>query len=466
MSRPNIILISIDTLRFDHLSCNGYHRQTTPKLDRIAAEGVQFTRAYSTAVWTPPAHASMFTGLYPSQHGVVDEKKLNEQIPTLAEVLHKNGYHTAGFVNNPAVGQLTGLQRGHETFQEIWQGLSRHQIFKRVVQKIENIAGYTDNLANKTNQLVRSWIKEIRKREAPFYLFIHYIEPHNPLAAPRPFKGKYQDRQSIRQSDMNKIREVANNPLVCLTDNLSLNEAEIALLTALYDEEIAYLDYRIGELYDWIRSEKLLDNTLLIITADHGEHLGEKGLFSHVSSLYEPIVHVPLVMSYPRLIEAGTLNNALVQLIDIMPTVLHVSGIDDQSLGLAGIPLLPMRREDDYHDFIIAEWEGRIPHFVRARLNKMNKSHETGKYTRKLSMIRKGPYKFIQSSNGSAELYNIDNDAEESTNLAEVHPDISEQLRKTLKTWQENTGQKGEGGGEDIFIDDLVKKRLQNLGYM
>ena len=154
MQQPNIILISVDTLRADHLSCYGYHRATTPNIDALGDQGVIFTKAYSTAVWTPPAHASMLTGLYPSQHNVIHQNRLREDIPTIAELLQERGYQTAGFVNNSQVGKLVGFDRGHDDFFEVWQGLSERQVIKRAQQKVQELAGYSDHGAATTNKLV------------------------------------------------------------------------------------------------------------------------------------------------------------------------------------------------------------------------------------------------------------------------------------------------------------------------
>ncbi len=239
---PNILLISIDTLRADHLSCYGYHRQTTPNIDRIASEGVRFTNAYSTAVWTPPAHASMLTGLYPSQHGVVDKNKLNKDFPTIAEVLSKCDYQTVGFVNNPQVGEYVGLDRGHQEFFEVWKGITSKNMVVRgsnyFFRKWLELLGIDDKGAKKTNTLVKSWFKSRNSCATPFYMFVHYIEPHNPIMAPRLYKKKFIKSGSTQNIDLEKLREVAHNPLVCFTDNIKLNQAENEYLVSLYDGEI------------------------------------------------------------------------------------------------------------------------------------------------------------------------------------------------------------------------------------
>jgi arylsulfatase A-like enzyme len=188
VKKPNIILISIDTLRYDHLSCYGYCRTTTPRIDQFSGKSVLYNNAYSTAAWTPPAHASMLTGLYPSQHGVIDQNHLPPEIPTLAKILRKNGYHTCGFVNNSQVGEMVGFNDGHDDYYEIWQGLQRNQFYKRLKSKYLTLRGYADNGAFYTNQKIKYWINKKWNQQKSFYMFIHYIEAHNPVM----IQGKFE----------------------------------------------------------------------------------------------------------------------------------------------------------------------------------------------------------------------------------------------------------------------------------
>ncbi|RMF64700.1 MAG: hypothetical protein D6743_09020, partial [Calditrichaeota bacterium] len=407
MKKPNIILISIDTLRADHLSCYGHRRLTTPSLDRIAEEGVLFSDAYSTAAWTPPAHASMFTGLYPSQHGVVDEYKLDHGTPTIASILSASGYLTAGFINNSMVGELVGLHRGHQHFDEIWVGAEYSNPVARglgfLSRKLRQWSGTSDQGAALTNSRVLHWMHSALHGSSPFYLFIHYIDVHNPMNAPRPFRNRFL-RPALRRSvDMKKIRQVADNPLVCLTDHLELTADEIEALRCIYDEGIAYVDHRIGEVLDFLRQQGVLDETLLIITADHGEHFGEHGLYSHVSSLYQPVLHIPMIVRYPKAFGRGLRRESLAQHVDLLPTILEATGLSyPGQIDLPGRSLLSSTGPE--RD-LFAEWEGRVPHFVRNRLGSGAQAEDLRLFTTKQAMILSGAHKLIRRDTGEIELY-------------------------------------------------------------
>ncbi len=176
-SRPNILLISIDTLRADHLSCYGYWRRTSPALDALAADGTRYANAYTNAGWTPPAHASMLTGLFPSQHGVIDTRRLPDAIPTLAAMLASHGYRTVGIVNNSQVGALVGLDRGHDTFHEVWKGHPSHNPIGRgaryLHRQLRGWLGLNDHGAARTNHLAMRWLTTQATADKPFYMFLH-----------------------------------------------------------------------------------------------------------------------------------------------------------------------------------------------------------------------------------------------------------------------------------------------------
>lgn len=461
-TKPNIILISLDTLRADHLSCYGYPRPTTPHLDQIAAAGVRFNNAYSTAVWTPPAHASMLTGLYPSQHGVVDENKLAAEVPTLAQALQQNGYRTAGFVNNSQVGALVGLERGHEDFYEIWKGLERRQVVKRALHKTQNVLGYADHGAAVTNKMALEWLQNRGSSAQPFYLFIHYIDAHNPLKAPAPFANKYLEARMRRQADMAKVWEVANNPLLCYADNLVLDEAEREALTAIYDEEISYLDYRVGELYQRLKSEGYLDNTLLIVTADHGEHLGEHGHYSHVASLFEPVVHIPFILHFPKLFPGGQIAERLVQLVDIFPLAMSAAEISYPQLR-ASKNFLPDFLQEN-RPYVVAEWEGRVPYFIQRRLRETGAATDIAWMRRPMKMLRTASHKLLVSENEAPRLFDLREDPRETHNLAEHAPALAAQLQADLEEWK--TQHRAYGAATTYEMDAEIKRHLEALGYL
>lgn len=463
MKKPNIILISIDTLRSDHLSCYGYHRTTTPNIDRIAAGGVLFKNAYSTAVWTPPAHSSMLTGYYPSQHQVIHQNKLNDDIPTVAQVLKKQGYHTAGLVNNSQVGELVGLAKGHDTFHEVWKGFTRRQVFKLGAHKIRKFLGHADDGAARTNQLAFNWLRKVWNREQPFYMFLHHIDAHNPLKAPRPFLFHFLSEELRRQVDMEKIWKVADNPLACFTDDIQLNDVELQALTALYDEEIRYVDHIIGQLVNLLEEMNVFDDTLFILTADHGEHLGEHGMYSHVASLYEPIVHIPFILSYPPMISPGQRDD-YIQLVDIFPTLYAACSSEPVESNLPGKNLLDAEEDGDAR-LLFAEWEGRIPFFVKDRLNDSNRKRITEQFSNRLWMCRRNEFKLIGDEQGNYELYNTATDPDETEELSKTEPAVFDQLRDALVAWK-NKAESPRAADTYEYKDERLKKHLKALGYL
>ncbi len=462
---PNVILISIDTLRADHLSCYGYNRESTPNIDRLASAGLRFSNAISTAVWTPPAHASMLTGVNPTQHGVLHQNKLRPNIQTIGEHLQKQGYQTAGFVNNSQVGELVGLDRGHTDFFEVWKGYSKHQVYQKAKLKIKTASGYADHGAAATNKLVYKWLNRQWQTDNPFYLFIHYIDAHNPLRAPRPFRFKYLSAELRKRVDMNKIWRVAENPLICLTDDLELSQSEIEALTCLYDEEIAYVDCKIGQLTSWLARQGILNNTLLIITADHGEHLGERQMYSHVASLYQPIVHIPLIIHFPPGGNNGEVRDFPVQHIDILPTILDACKLKKNADNTTpGQSLLSADSETTASRYLFAEWEGRVPYFVRDRLAKRNNDRAIEQMTNKKWLCRNGDHKLIMDASGGSELYDLKNDPTETHEIGDREPETLARMTKALSDYRNNATD--ESSESYDYSEGAVKEHLKALGYL
>jgi arylsulfatase A-like enzyme len=464
--RPHVLLVSIDTLRVDHVSCYGYERPTTPHLDRLAADGARFEWAFGTAVWTPPAHASMLTGLYPSQHGVVDENRLVSSIPTIAEMLAAVGYRTLGVANNSQVGALIGLDRGHQSFHEVWRGVKSRNVVERGLRflgrRLTDYLGRADHGAAKSNGIVLEWLESQARSGQPLYMFVHYIEPHNPLKAPAAYR-RFADRRA--RIDRAKLAAVADNPLICLTDELQLTPVELEYLIGLYDEEICYIDSRLGEVLDALREAGLYEDTLILVTADHGEHFGEHGLYSHVASLYEPIVHIPLIAKLPGGRTGPAVRDDLVQHVDLLPTIAEAVGVEPpqgallQGRSLAAPPAAGQERE-----FVYAEWEGRVPFYVRKRLADKPPS-ALERYRQPISMIRDARYKYLLREDGPPELYDLASDPAEEHNLAQAPPAAARSLPEQLAQWKAGVSQQAPQR-DRYTIDPEIRKHLESLGYM
>ncbi len=462
---PNILLISIDTLRADHLSCYGYHRPTTPNIDGLAAEGIIYRRNYSTGVWTPPGHASMLTGLYVAEHGVYGERRLAAEIPTIATVLKENGYQTAGFVNNSQVGELVGFHKGHDLFVEVWKGVRSRTLVERIIRgglaRARKYLGYEDMGAKRTNRLFHEWIDSIDKSK-PFYCFLHYIEPHNPLSPPRTFRRRFLGR--YREIDHRKVSKVAHNPLICYVEDIDLNDNEVSCLKDLYDGEISYTDSLVGEILSFLRARGLYDNTMIVITSDHGEHFGEHGHWSHVASLHREVLHVPLVIKYPSgTVEPGEVDG-YTQLVDIFPTIMGVAGVSgEDTAGGSGVDLL--NRERKYHDHVFAEWEGRVPYFIAERTAKGGNAADLEKIKTGLTMIQDGRYKYVSAANGDEKFYDLSSGEEIVLDKSSLSSGELRSLRERLTEYR-TLMSKAEEDAPCTTVDDEIARNLKSLGYM
>jgi arylsulfatase A-like enzyme len=292
---PNIVLVVVDTARADHWSCYGYAQSTTPRIDAFAAEAIRFKRAYSTSTWTLPAHASLFTGLYPATHQATQEHmQLDDRFETLAMLLQARGYATAAFSGNPWVSRATHLDRGFDVMKEMWGTPQARE---------------DGTFPHATNRLIFDWLRRRSPRQ-PFFLFVNYIEPHFPYDAPPTYEARFvapdvsaaeRAEATIRWVDW-YLHPQPFTPRVA------------ALRTGLYDAELAYADDIVGELLAGLRQAGVYQDSLIVITSDHGENLGDHGHLDHVFSLYNSTLHVPLLIRRPRAQQGGTVREDPVQL--------------------------------------------------------------------------------------------------------------------------------------------------------
>jgi arylsulfatase A-like enzyme len=310
-AKYNLLLISIDTCRADHLKCYGYSPDTSPHLDQLAKEGVLFENLTSASSWTVPSHMSMFTSLYPSVHGVETFKvRLGEGVPTLAQRLAESGYVTAAFVTGPMLNRRYGFNRGFQLYDDF----SANPTFGQ--------RGGISNVA--TNPVITDlgtqWLK--KHSQESFFLFLHYWDCHYDYIPPAPYDRKFDpDYKGKEHGRYIYFREDE------LTAHISA--VDLAHLAALYDGEIAYTDEHVGKFLQLLQDLGLSDKTLVIVLADHGEAFLEHGKLTHGNSLYEEALHVPLIMRLPGVIPAGKRVVGNVSHVDLMPTalgLLHLAG--------------------------------------------------------------------------------------------------------------------------------------------
>lgn len=319
---PNVLLIVVDTLRYDRLSSYGYHRATSPEIDALLAErGVLLEDAYAQAPWTLPSIVSLLTGRYPTEL-LADEAaafRIPETVPVLAEHLRDLGYSTAAFYANPALHAGTGFDRGFDTF---FAPPADFGWFRR----------HADDL----NRRMLPWVKALG--DGPFFLYAHYLDPHDPYDNPDLVDGKspfFPDYAGTISG--NEVHRIYGG-----FKELPDPENDVAHLSALYDSEVAYVDRHVGELLRTVGEDRLA-NTLVVLTSDHGEELYEHGGWKHGQSLYEEQIHVPLIFRWDGRLPAGKRLKGTVELLDVVPTVLAAAGGEVDPLW-QGHDLLPALR--------------------------------------------------------------------------------------------------------------------------
>ena len=459
--QPNIIMIMMDATRADRLSCYGYPRSTTPHIDKISEQSILYEQAFSPDVWTLPVATSIFTGLMPHEHGVdFDNPRLPDEITTLAERLSRNGYETWGISPGVWIGPSTNLSRGFSRFLEPHRLIKTRKL-PHLVEPINRI--YTkyffkrsDKGADRINQAAIKWLTMERSNpSAPFFMFLHYMEPHYPYRPPTPFYERFlEDRAAVREAQAIKY-----HPLDFLAGKLSLSARQVSLLNDLYDGELAHLDSKIGELYSKLESHQFLENTVIILFADHGESLGEHGLFDHHFALYDTLIRVPLIVRLPVVSSGGTRISELVQTNELHSFVLKIASIRGQSSS----KLAPLRGEDSI-GYVLSETPGAFVESTRRRHPAADLDH----FARNIYSVRTSKYKYIEGSDGSVEFYDLQRDPDEKVNLATAMANSAEMKRlRELLHRDLPVSVPNKRPTSDLSDDDPVfVERLRSLGYL
>jgi arylsulfatase A-like enzyme len=384
----NIVLVSIDTLRADHVSAYGYAQKTTPEIDALAARGVLFENAYAPSSWTTPSHASLFTGLLSSSHGAAQlNAPIRPDVPLLAEYLKEAGLATGAFVTHLLVADHLGFARGFDSF---W--------FQ------ENVP------ADKPTDAALEWIKS--RRGQRFFVFLHYFDPHHPYLPPDAYVKTYDEFCRNERGDFGSLNKL-------FTGDREARDRVLACLIRRYDDEIRFVDAQIGRLVRQLRDDGLLDRTLLVITADHGEEFLDHGSVLHAITLYEEQLRVPLIfVGGPTNERKGQRLAARVRLIDVMPTLLELLQIKPKK-AMQAASLLPLLRGEQGEDRdVIAETSDVGPD--RMSLNA-------------------GRYKYIYAPNSTVfqqpmtdQLFNLADDPREQHDRKAAEPDTVKQMREQM----------------------------------
>jgi arylsulfatase A-like enzyme len=456
-TRPNVLLITLDTVRADHLSVYGYGRRTTPNLEALAATVYQ--RAIASSNWTLPSHASIMTGQSPRRHGAhlssgtaAGGLRISESSTTLAEALVREGYDTRAVVANTAVLLPSlGFGRGFDDYERpVAEGpvapipdryLMQSPLRRLIARASGNAREYTS--ADEISRLAGDALDVGRRTGKPFFLWLNYMDAHSPYAPPAPFDVRYPGKDASFRWDAfpEMFREVTVRRTRVLT------EREIGHLTSQYDGSIAYLDEQLGCLFERMRATGAYDNTLIIITADHGESLGDAGLLAHSYSLNQSQVWVPLLIKYPGQTRRETVD-VLASSTDILPTVLDVAGYSPlegaEGHSLRDADALRTRR-------VTAEsYTSRGPGFS----SQDGRPDEMALYGDRL--------KLVVGAGGGVELYDLGADPAERRNLAGRQP-IS---REWLNAIDQGMEEARRAAVRASPVDADTIGRLRALGYI
>ncbi|MEW5802294.1 MAG: sulfatase-like hydrolase/transferase [bacterium] len=428
----NVLLITIDTLRADHLSCYGYAGIQTPAIDGLAKEGMRFEWAFTPVPLTLPSHASIMTGLYPASHGVLNngEYRLDDSIKTLAQILQQQGLTTAAFVGAFVLSRQFGLDRGFEKYDD--------DLSQGDESSLDAFSLPSERRGETVTESCIQWLE--KENPARFFLWVHYFDPHTTYDPPRSFRSIYPDRP--------------------------------------YDGEIAYTDQCIGLLLKALEKLGVIEDTLIILVADHGESLGEHRENTHGIFLYDATVRVPLILHYPGLPE-GEVYSQPVRTLDILPTVLDLFKISPPQ-GLQGKSLLdhPAASHPAPSDPLRLIDASRIDGAVQAgnlslagNLSYMDDESvfletrfpEDNFGWSRLQGVRTRRWKYIHAPR--PELYDLSSDPRELHDVLGSYPEQGRSLEKRLQAFLASASQL-QAGHQIVEMDEVTRKRLQALGYV
>lgn len=410
----NVVIVVLEGARADHFSCHGYPRQTTPSLDRFARDGVRFTNMFSTAPATLAAHASLFTGFHSVSHGATSEHPYLSGTELLAARLKAAGYRTAAFCTNPAVKPENGFGAGFDAFftQRYSSPLANRAVsFGR--RTADRILRRTDAGARRTNLAVQHWLAA---GDQPFFAFVHYNETELPVMAPPPFQRFF----------FGSTAELERAQMLQQQESRLAGDTDVAAVNALYDGALRYVDQTFSGLCDVLRRAGKWDDTLVIVTADHGQYLGERGVLGTEGGLDDSLLHVPLFMRCSGRLPRGFVIDELAQTTDIMPTTLSILGLTGEARNPHGRILVQDGDATPGPEFIVAE------RFRRTRAE----SFEYGSSLEpRMKCIRTRREKFIWRSDEANEFYDLVADPREQYNRIENTVFRADELRRQLFHW-------------------------------
>ncbi|MCK4666807.1 sulfatase [Candidatus Dependentiae bacterium] len=466
-NNPRLIFIIImDAVRPDHLSIYGYPRTTTPNLDKFLNDSIIFTDASSTSSWTPPAHASLISGLYPHQHKCYgDNFKLTQGIRYLPEILKAKNYYTLAISLTPYLSEQTGYRELFSDFIELWKKRPSWGISSMIKSKLFNLFNGSDNKTFESIDLIKKWIKKTSS-DTPKFVFVNLITAHNPYKAPRKWNKKFLDELpgNYNKEIVKRLRDSGGYEF--LSGKISADETDWEAVKIFYDQEIAYLDFQLGELFKFLKKENLFDPSEIFLLSDHGEIFGNHNLAYHTFGLYEELIKIPLIYKQ-RNSKGGARSNKPVSIIDIFPTILN----SDKEFLNHDIHGYNLNKFQDIPDDRLRYFEFGKPGSIFKTIKKRNPDADISSLDYNFISVKKGNNKLLikyKAEESLKFLYDIKADPGEEINLytekKEIASELEVELNKVFEIRNKNSNP------EDSDLKKLgekgLKKRLEDLGYL
>jgi arylsulfatase A-like enzyme len=479
----NVVFVVFDTARAESVG-----PETTPVLTTLADEGTSFENAFATAPWTLPSHASMFTGLYPSEHGAHGGHTfLDTGLRTLPEAFSDAGYETVGVSNNTWITEEFGFDRGFDDLRKGWQYIQADADMGAVVrgedfnEKLEatrnrlfdgnpvvNAANILysevfqpagDDGADRTVSWLTDWL-ESRDDDEPFFAFCNFIEPHVVYDPPQ----EYAERFLPEGASYEEATAIRQDPRAFDCEDYDLTERDFRLLRGLYRAELAYVDDQLGRLREGLERAGEWEDTLLVVCGDHGENVGEHGFFGHQYNLYDTLLNVPLVC-HGGPFTGGGRRRDLVQLLDLPATLLETVGVDDPEL-------LEQGHGRSFHpdsaaekrDAIFAEYVSPQPSIERLEARFGEVPDRVKAFDRQLRAVRTHEYKYVRGDDGFERLHDVEGDPGERTDVAATNATRVRTLQNRLEEQFEPLSEAG--AGAEVAMREGTKERLADLGYL
>jgi arylsulfatase A-like enzyme len=410
--RPHLLLISLDACRADHLGAYGYHRDTSPFLDRLAAEGLRFANAFVNTHGTPPSHATILSSLYQETHRVQhnarrgrDRMRLTVEVPLVQEQLRRSGYVTLGITGGGWMSRELGFGRGFTAFDDEPRGRVGAG---RLVQHVQRHLG----------------------EGRPIFAFFHTYAVHSPYSPPEPYRRRWGEFPGV-------LEPTSENLAAMNAGKLPFTATDVRRIEALYDGGIRHADDALRSAFGRLAELGFLDNCLVVLTSDHGEELGERGGFLHRDLLYDDLIRVPLIL-WGKSVPRGRVEPGLASSVDIAPTLLAAAGVRVPEL-MEGHDLLAARAETA----VFAQLEDR-------------------RYA-----VRTADWKLIVSARPpSRELYDLRSDPRERHNVARRFPAVVQSLEEDLRAWKAARPSLRPSAQPSLELSEDVKERLRSLGYV